>query len=118
MIFQPIIGGGTNGSVKIATGSYVGNGTYGESNPTLIEFPFVPVFAMIFTMTPGSTNVGPYWLSPVIGELKRVTDGKLTIDKAKLTMDGNTAKISGEYAPSQANSDGATYTWIAYTWDY
>ena len=32
----------TNGRAKIATGSYIGNGTSGVGNPTVLSFPFIP----------------------------------------------------------------------------
>lgn len=38
-----------NGSVQIATGSYVGTGTYGANNPCSLTFPFVPKCIMIPT---------------------------------------------------------------------
>lgn len=52
--------GGNNGKISIsnllsyvkgqsiATGSYIGTGTYGPSNPCSLTFPFVPTFAFIY----------------------------------------------------------------------
>lgn len=42
------------GGVKIETGSYVGNGKYGASNPNKLTFSFEPIF---FTI---SKTDGPY----------------------------------------------------------
>lgn len=36
-----------NGGCRIATGSYVGNGLSGESNPTVLQFPFKPKYVTI-----------------------------------------------------------------------
>lgn len=37
----------TNGGCRIAAGSYVGNGLSGESNPTVLQFPFKPKYVTI-----------------------------------------------------------------------
>ena len=42
--------------VRIATGSYVGTGTYGSSNPCSLTFPFVPKFVAVNDTSGGSTD--------------------------------------------------------------
>ena len=42
--------------VQIATGSYVGTGTYGESNPNSLTFEFEPKFVLIFSGGSGSSG--------------------------------------------------------------
>lgn len=55
------------GNCKIFAGSYVGTGTYGESNPTSLTFPFTPklIFVKAFSaavpfmfLYPGQTHTG------------------------------------------------------------
>ena len=45
MIFNEV--GSGMGGVKIASGSYVGTGTYGVNNPTRITFDFTPKFVCV-----------------------------------------------------------------------
>lgn len=48
---------------KIATGSYVGTGTYGESNPNSLTFDFEPKFVLIFWAENGNPNNAMAFLS-------------------------------------------------------
>lgn len=43
-----ILANALSGTAHIAAGSYVGTGTYGQSNPTSISFPFVPVLVIVY----------------------------------------------------------------------
>lgn len=47
---------------NIATGSYVGTGTYGASNPCSLTFPFVPQFFWVYATLDNSGNK-PYTLT-------------------------------------------------------
>lgn len=40
------------GNCKITTGSYVGKGTYGSSNPNTLTFQFKPMLIILSTNTP------------------------------------------------------------------
>ena len=51
-------------SVKIATGSYVGTGTAGESSPNTLTFPFEPKMVVITAENP---NNGTAMLGPTAG---------------------------------------------------
>ncbi len=48
---------------KIVTGSYVGTGTYGESNPNSLTFDFEPKFVLIFWAEAGNANNGMAYLT-------------------------------------------------------
>ena len=113
------------GYSKVQTGSYVGTGTYGTSNPTSLTFNFVPKFLMIAPVRPKSGNVYYYYVS----------DGMIGIynNNSVIQMYGSTSDIvntisgwgtktlswyyesSSSYANAsgQMNSSGATYYWIA-----
>ena len=43
-----ILANALSGTAHLAVGSYVGTGTYGQSNPTSISFPFVPVLVIVY----------------------------------------------------------------------
>ena len=47
------------GNCKIMTGSYVGNGTYGASNPNTLTFQFKPLFVFLNTGSPSPSNTIP-----------------------------------------------------------
>lgn len=51
--------GGNSVGIQIATGSYVGTGTYGESNPTEIYCDFPPKFVVIVTPNDETFGVFP-----------------------------------------------------------
>lgn len=77
---------GDAAGVKIASGSYVGTGTYGESNPTKIPCPFKPLLLIMFeykeiysgiklaTISSNYFNGGDNALERVIRYLGNVTD--------------------------------------------
>lgn len=44
------------GAAKIATGSYVGTGTYGSANPNSLTFSFVPKFLLVLPNISGSNS--------------------------------------------------------------
>lgn len=55
-------------SVKIATGSYVGTGTYGASNPNTLTLPFEPKFVWIYREpSEGPVTWATGWLSEASG---------------------------------------------------
>ena len=47
------------GNCKIATGSYVGKGNYGASNPNTLTFQFKPMFILLKTNTPDPSSSIP-----------------------------------------------------------
>ena len=113
------------GYSKVQTGSYVGTGTYGISNPTSLTFNFVPKFLMITPVKPKSGDVHYY----------SVSNGMIGIynNNSVIQMYGSTSNIintisgwgtrtlswyyhdraSAIDASGQMNSSGTTYYWIA-----
>ena len=100
--------------VKIATGSYVGTGACGESNPNSLTFDFVPKLVFVFSdndsggqiiWTPGVPRVSSNIRNPY--EYSVITSGS-----------GNTfawySDATDGLGPSkQLNLSGLTYRWAA-----
>lgn len=93
--------------VQIATGSYVGTGKYGESNPTVIDLPFT---AKLF-MVSGSQSSSPViaWINGM-NILRDLVDGH----GVKLVTSGNRLSFYSNDANNQVNESGQTYFWIAF----
>ena len=109
---------------RIQTGSYVGTGTYGSSNPCSLTFDFVPKFFVVYSFV--STSVNPLSNSAVsfLGYPHEYTydnGSNLQVD-VRLSLTGKT--ISWYYSRSvdsastqakeQGNTEGTTYYWIAF----
>lgn len=93
--------------VQIATGSYVGTGKYGESNPTVIDLPFT---AKLF-MVSGSQSSSPViaWINGM-NKLRDLVDGH----GVELVTSGNRLSFYSNDANNQVNESGQTYFWIAF----
>lgn len=100
--------------VKIATGSYVGTGTYGASNPCSLTFDFIPKIVVISHSSNMSIfNVWYYNTSSGIYPYN-------TAYKNKFTLNGNTLSWynagTDQYVEQyqiQLNESGKTYAWFA-----
>lgn len=126
------------GAVQIATGSYVGTGTFGADHPCSLTFDFVPKLIMITRYHTGTSSIdyifpgdseGNYWLmdtsliptsetskwSDYIGTgLGRVYGYGGGSSIGYKSLDGKTAYwYSGSDAASQFNSGGTTYYYAA-----
>lgn len=115
--------------VKIATGSYTGTGTYGESNPNSLTFAFEPKLVFMFKdKLPLYMNVDTTEAHPVYGTTIGMTTayskslfniyGRRSGDDyylyAKKSSDGKTLSwYHGAGANDQMNGSGATYQYIA-----
>lgn len=113
----------------IASGSYVGNGKYGEANPNTLTFDFPPKVIMIYGNVRDYTNSkGKYTVIALCdsGEYRCHTnvDGKTY---GIMSVNGNTVSWYTtntydanyeEYAPfvpcSQMNGEGETYYYVAF----
>lgn len=98
--------GGHN--ARIAYGSYVGTGTYGQSNPNTLTFGFRPVVVILT----GSTE---FYMDPPVLLRPMPTlpgpDGSMAIN---LTWgDTNLSWYAVNSANSQGNTNGATYYYVA-----
>ena len=107
---------------QIYTGSYVGTGTYGESNPTEITFPFVPdLWGVIgvylessecFYVQGGSKGSGyQLWLIP--WEMQHFRgDTSVTADMMTASYDGSTISFYNANSTDQWNYEGRIYYFI------
>lgn len=100
------------GMCKIATGSYIGNGGYGQANARTIKFPFKPVVVFIVG-TSGSIVIGATYGPWFYGAANGVT---LTDSDARfLNLTWGDDSVSFWYnneAKWMANVNGATYQWF------
>ena len=101
-------------TVKIATGSYVGTGTYGVDNPNTLTFPFEPKVVFIgYGDTEAVTIRGSFCF--VRGAY---TAGSTVSSSSSYTVllewDGNTVSwYSGTNQGVQLNATGKTYYYVA-----
>lgn len=99
---------------KIATGSYVGTGTYGSSNPCSLTFDFVPTIIFVQQLTGswpiyGAIMVALYGVpqAVVARSSSVVTDNYLTWSNTKVSW------YSSEDRYQQMNESGCTYKYVA-----
>ncbi len=99
---------------RIATGSYVGTGTYGSANPCTLTFPFLPKYVVI-----GSVTVG---MVSSIGLIRGKTDVITRTDQnARCAVSWGSNYVSLHYygtdaqngASFQFNMSGAEYSYFA-----
>lgn len=108
-------------TVKIETGSYVGTGTYGASNPNTLTFSFVPKIVFIsFTGVASETYSGlsiPFISSCRSAIVFDNRDGSSTrIDVSWSGQNGtpeNSVSWYGNSPATQLNTNGITYQYIA-----
>ena len=58
--FQEAINDAVSKGLKVETGTYIGTGTYGESNPTSISFSKTPELIFVSGL-PGENTHGPFF---------------------------------------------------------
>ena len=104
--------------VRIATGSYIGTGTYGASNHNRLTFEFEPKLVVVGTLIPGKYASGE-WRSGFLwayGQTYTETcvngNSIVTFSQSGKTLNwwvsGNTLN-----AGNQQNSSGQTYNYVA-----
>ena len=101
---------------KIATGTYVGTGTYGKDNPTILMFPFKPKLLAIqndeetnysFNRPGAATDV-------IVRGVTRFPDRTQSPGSGYIEWGENTISIySGMHASYQKNESGVTYYYVA-----
>ena len=118
-----------NGVSKIATGSYVGTGTYGSNNPTQITFGFVPKMVWVWrkpvegNYTFGIGGLGSGYMIPCSALTDQYTHASYMCDTSANhwynKVSGNTLSFyysdntDGNAAYAQLNSSGTTYCYMA-----
>lgn len=96
--------------VRIATGSYVGTGTYGDSNPCSLTFPFVPRLLIISEgqISADYLSVGDH----MIWKGEQVDSALFTIRLTDKTLSWYTNEF-GLGAEGQLNKSGVTYSYFS-----
>lgn len=97
-------------NVDIVTGSYVGNGQYGEGSPNSITFKNPPIFVVVIKKDEASfgDNRVMIWVQGVIGPQK------LSGNRKSFSQENNTLKWwSYSDANYQLNGTGITYCYAA-----
>lgn len=95
----------------IASGSYVGTGTYGANNPTTITFPFAPAFVMLGNDT---RNLDFAFFRPGSNTFYRINGNQNIGRTLSCTMENGTLTMTAtESDYGQANHNGDTYRWFA-----
>ena len=105
-----------NGKAKFQTGSYIGTGTYGDSNPTVINLNFTPKF---FLVAGGYSNNFVRTMFDVNSEFgiwfEGVNSHKVanTPAYANFNVTGNTVKITSSGSSYQFNRKEDKYVYFA-----
>ncbi len=102
------IGDLQDGQVRIATGSYVGTGTYGSSNPCSLTFDFIPRFVAINDNSGGSTasfSTTILWF----GQIGNYEELEFSLSNTTFSW----YKWYGSNPGDQLNADGTTYRYLA-----
>ena len=109
-------------AIKIETGSYVGTGTSGSSNPNTLTFPFTPKIVFI-AMQDGSQGIGGRifqsfpWIYGTNQGVVSYGEDQIEIGINNLSWDGTTLKwyssagnlVGADY---QLNKNGVTYLYV------
>ena len=109
-----------SGGLQIATGSYVGTGTYGESNQNTLTFEFEPKLVIALRNDIGiQTNAGGYLTESFIwiSGLTQVDVGILSSNSSNIlyiSINGNSIEYYSRIASSQLNVSGETYNYFAF----
>ena len=100
--------------LKIATGSYTGDGTYGADHPVTLTFPFSPKALFLMNCDGNSGMKAPMFLvAPYT--LQTVAEGTAGGYELHVTWDGNTVSWYGNYdAKAQFNTAYGTNYYIAF----
>ena len=108
-----------NGGCRIATGSYVGTGTGGQSNPTSITVGFSPKVVIVGNTSPVNTE---FWFLIMVNPLDHSVEGLPSFRSdtrdifVSWTGSGVSWYANSKFNPQfvQLNEAGITYQWIAW----
>lgn len=105
----------SNGVAKIATGSYVGTGTYGVNNPCSLTFPFVPKLVSLGCVSLASISAqsARAWVNRTAGETTGVINNNKEPERVIITWNGKTVSWwSNTSANHQLNNSTLTYCYV------
>ena len=108
------------GAARVATGSYVGTGTYGEANPVSIEFGFTPKMVTIYREA-GGIDGGTWGYGAAVGMMYPCTyysdvfgASEYRPEMVYLTWgDTSVSWYDSDNARQALNELDATYRWVA-----
>lgn len=108
---------GTGGhNCRIATGSYVGTGTYGQNSPKSLTFPFEPVWVLI--AYGGNNNFSQSLLIwPLTVALSCHNGSRMTVTWSGKTVSWYVQSGQINEGLGQNNCQGYTYQYIALGYD-
>ena len=98
-----------NGQVQIAYGQYIGTGECGSSHPKRLEFPFTPVFVLIYNNTSSGFTGYPWLRGLDRGYMYRSLD---SYSAAKVTWEDRAIQWYYTDAVTQLNTKDAVYTYF------
>ena len=109
------------GLSQIAAGSYVGNGTSGYNNPTVLTFPFEPELVFFYLAgstgyTTGSTVNEAHGSSAILW-MKGYTGGTVTSSRTIYFQQDGTSlliRLNWDSPETQNNESGRTYNYVAF----
>ena len=101
--------------VRIATGSYVGTGTYGASNPCSLAFPFPPKLLIVQSISAVHPDIAYATMLWVPG----ISNTTASLDKMHFSLSGNvlswyTDEVYSAGEGYQMNRSGIAYFWVAF----
>ena len=104
---------------RIQTGSYVGTGTYGSSNPCSLTFDFMPQLFILFGKTNSNANYrnmiiaikGGTQLAFMIGSGSNPSEAGAS--GLTFSWGSKTLNWYATYLNNQLNASGVTYNWLA-----
>lgn len=106
--YEYVFMGQLGDKARIVTGSYVGTGKYGKSNPNKLDFPFKPKFLAVTNNTTQSVSNFFFWWPGVVDSHTYMAGS----DRIYFTQSGNSLSWWNETnASKQYNSD--TFNYIA-----
>ena len=109
-------GGGSSGSgVQIATGTYSGNGTYGENNAISLTFGFTPKFVYLYSYVSGAVSIEGALINPCHSYMVTISNSYPVGSSSNVvTWSNNSVSwYSKSNAQRQFNMSGATVYYFA-----
>lgn len=102
------------GAPKIETGSYVGTGTYGESNQNTLTFEFEPKLVIVYSLNSFLPKDG-YWINGFIygSGMTQIKISSASSVVYPSTSENTLSWYSENSAASQVNTNGTIYNYIA-----
>lgn len=109
MIFNAISAASGGGGAKIATGSYVGTGTYGSSNPCSLTFDFEPKILVISEVSRANEAIMQYGCGLSLYKFTSGYGYSITLSWTGMTV----SWYQKDAAYAQLNTSRSTYRWTA-----